>query len=97
MRKKIYIKTKILLLLFRCLDTILTQGKKEKEKYDYLLVDSLFDGKEINKIFKASAVISVHTLPHIQFPLDLIKQANKEVSNLVSILNKKFNLDFKDP
>lgn len=85
------------LLLFRCLDTILTQGKKEKEKYDYLLVDSLFDGKEINKIFKASAVISVHTLPHIQFPLDLIKQANKEVSNLVSILNKKFNLDFKDP
>ena len=81
----------------RSLYAILDLAQKDKEKYDYLLVDSLFDGKEMNKIFKASIVISVHTLQHIYYPVEFIKQANEGISKLMAPLNKKYNLNMKAP
>lgn len=84
-------------IMFRNLESILSQAAKDKKKYDYLLVDSLFDGKAINKIFKASTVISIHTLQHSYFPEDFVKQIEKKIVKLMSSLNKKYNIDLKSP
>ena len=84
-------------IIFRNLESILSQAAKDKKKYDYLLVDSLIDGKAINKIFKASTVISIHTLQHSYFPEDFVKQIEKKMVKLMSSLNKKYNIDLKSP
>jgi len=83
--------------MFRSLESILSQAEKDQEKYDYLLVDSVFDGKAMNKIFKTSAVISIHTLQQIYFPEDFIKQSNEGIVKIMGSLNKKYNIDMKDP
>jgi len=83
--------------MFRSLESILSQAEKDQEKYDYLLVDSVFDGKAMNKIFKATAVISIHTLQQIYFPEDFIKQINEGIVKIMGSLNKKYNIDMKGP
>ena len=76
-------------------DEILTDALKSEEKYDYLLIDSFFDGNEINKIFKIPTVISVYV-----FPLgEEIPYVNKYAhSRMMAIdpVNKKFNLNIRD-
>ena len=84
------------IIQIRSLDSILSQAQKDQEKYDYLLVDSLFDGKEINKLFNASVVISIHTLQLIYFPEDLKKKANEGMPKLLGPLNKKYNINMKE-
>lgn len=83
--------------MFRNIESILSQAEKDQEKYDYLIVDSFFDGKAMNKIFKASAVISIHTLQHIYYPEEFIKQCDEGILKLMASLNKKYNIDMKGP
>ena len=86
----------VCLTMVRSLDAVLTQAQKEQEKFDYLIVDSLLDGKEMNKIFKASTVISIFTCQYALLPFDFIKQFNQEILKLMIPLNKKFNLEMMD-
>ena len=81
--------------MFRALESILSQAEKHQEKYDYLLVDSLLYGKAMNKIFKASAVISIQTLLQIYYTEDFIKQSEEGLVELIGSLNKKYNIDMK--
>ena len=86
----------ICLTITRSIDAILTEASKNPEKYDYLVVDSLLDGNEMNKIFKASIVISIYTGMTAYLPPEIIKQYNQEISQLMIPVNKKFNLNMRD-
>ena len=57
------------IIQIRSLYAILDQGQKDQEKYDYLLVDSLFDGKEMNKIFMGPLLSQ-----YIHFNIFIIQQ-----------------------
>ena len=74
----------------------MTEALKNPEKYDYLVVDSLLDGNEMNKIFKASVVISIYTAMYANLPPEIINQYNQEISQLMIPVNKKFNLNMRD-
>ena len=89
------VKTLSDLIQIRSFEFILAQAQKDQGKYDYLLVDSIYDGKEINKIIKASAVISIHTLQYVYFPDDFIKQVDEGMRQLITPLNKKYNINMK--
>ena len=86
----------ICLTITRSIDAILTEALKNPEKYDYLVVDSLLDGNEMNKIFKASVVISIYTAMYANLPPEIINQYNQEISQLMIPVNKKFNLNMRD-
>ena len=47
-------------IVYKAYEQILSEGIKSNEKYDYLIVDRFFDGRELNKIFKANTVISAY-------------------------------------
>ena len=76
-------------------DEILSKFLECKEKYDFLLYDSFFDGKEINKIFKIPTIISVHI-----FPVGEITPFVKDGFNHRMIpfhnINKKYNLNIRE-
>lgn len=84
------------LTITRSIDAILTEAVKNPQKYDYLVVDSLLDGNEMNKIFKAKVVISIYTAMIAYLPPEMIKQYNQEISQLMIPVNKKFNLNMRD-
>jgi hypothetical protein len=76
-------------------DFILESGLKSEEKYDYLLYDSFFDGKEINKYFKISSIIAIYCFPigeMTEFSKSLIEGRSRP---LIPI-NKKYNLNLRD-
>lgn len=76
-------------------DLILESGLKSKEKYDYLLYDSFFDGNEINKIFKIPNIIAVYCFP-IGEMTEFIKVTFENRSRPLIPINKKYNLNLKD-
>ena len=76
-------------------DCILESGLKSEEKYDYLLYDSFFDGKEINKIFKIPSIIAVYCFP-IGEMTEFIKGTLENRLRPLIPINKKYNLNLKD-
>ena len=80
----------------RSLDAILTEALKNPEKYDYLVVDSLLDGNEINKIIKAPVVVAIYTGMTAPLPPEILKAYNHEISKQMIPVNKKFNLNMRD-
>ena len=84
------------LTMTRSLDAILTEALKNPEKYDYLVVDSLLDGNEMNKIFKAPVVVAIYTGMTAPLPPEILKAYNHEISQQMIPVNKKFNLNMRD-
>ena len=82
-------------ILSKSLDLILEIGLKSEEKYDYLLYDSLFDGKEMNKIFKIPKIIAVYIFPVGEMS-EFIKGTIGLRTKALIPLNKKYNLNLKD-
>ena len=82
-------------ILCQSYDAILSQAIKSEEKYDYLIVDSLLDSYELNKIFKIPILISYHTFQYAEFPPNLKETANYRMKALIPI-NKKYNINIKD-
>lgn len=80
----------------RSLDAILIVALKNPEKYDYLVVDSLLDGNEINKIIKAPVVVAIYTGMTAPLPPEILKAYNHEISKQMIPVNKKFNLNMRD-
>ena len=87
-------------LMKKAYEQILSEGIKSKEKYDYLIVDRFFDGRELNKIFKANTVITTYTCvfiskdsPKADINKDIFIQ---ERINFFKPLNAKYNLDIRD-
>ena len=76
-------------------DAILTDAVKSEDKYDYLLVDSFFDGNEINKIFKIPIVISVYIFP-LGEETPFVKDFEERRLKPIIPVNKKFNLNIRD-
>ena len=76
-------------------DAILTDAVKSEDKYDYLLVDSFFDGNEINKIFKIPTVISVYIFP-LGEETPFVKEFEERRLKPIIPVNKKFNLNIRD-
>ena len=76
-------------------DAILTDAVKSEDKYDYLLVDSFFDGNEINKIFKIPTVISVYIFP-LGKEAPFVKELEEKRLIPIIPVNKKFNLNIRD-
>ena len=76
-------------------DTVLNEALKSEEKYDFFLVDSFFDGTEMNKIFKIPTVISLYSYPlEEKTPfIELTKQKRMQSFNGI---NKKYNLNIRD-
>jgi len=79
----------------KCCDIILERGLKSEEKYDYLLYDSFFDGKEINKIFKIPNIIAVYCFP-IGEMTEFFKGSIENRSRSLIPINKKYNLNLRD-
>ena len=76
-------------------DAILTDAVKSEDKYDYLLIDSFFDGNEINKIFKIPTVISVYIFP-LGEETPFVKEFEERRLKPIIPVNKKFNLNIRD-
>jgi MGT family glycosyltransferase len=76
-------------------DAILTDAVKSEDKYDYLLVDSFFDGNEINKIFKIPTVISVYIFP-LGEETPFVEEFEERRLKPIIPVNKKFNLNIRD-
>ena len=76
-------------------DAILTDAVKSEDKYDYLLIDSFFDGNEINKIFKIPTVISVYIFP-LGEETPFVKDFEERRLKPIIPVNKKFNLNIRD-
>ena len=76
-------------------DAIITDALKSEDKYDYLLIDSFFDGSELNKIFKIPTIISVYIFPLGEETPYVKKFEQKRLEPIIP-LNKKFNLNIRD-
>ena len=76
-------------------DAILTDAVKSEEKYDYLLIDSFFDGNEINKIFKIPTIISAYVFPCGEV-IPYVKQFAEARMISIKSVNQKFNLNIRD-
>ena len=83
------------LTISKAYDFILNDTLKSEEKYDFLLVDSFFDGTEMNKIFKIPTIISLYSYPieEISPFIELTKQKRMQSFNSI---NKKYNLNIRD-
>ena len=87
-------------IVYKAYEQILSEGIKSNEKYDYLIVDRFFDGRELNKIFKANTVITTYTCvfiskdsPKADINKDIYIQ---ERIDFFKPLNAKYNLDIRD-
>ena len=76
-------------------DAIITDALKSEDKYDYLLIDSFFDGSELNKIFKIPTIISVYIFPLGEETPYVKKFEQKRLEPIIPV-NKKFNLNIRD-
>ena len=76
-------------------DAILSDVIKSNEKYDYLLIDSFFDGNEINKLFKIPIVISVYVFP-LGEETPYVNHGEKNRFSSIKPVNQKFNLIIRD-
>jgi MGT family glycosyltransferase len=76
-------------------DSIITDASKSEDKYDYLLLDSFFDGNEINKIFKIPTIISVYSLS-LGKETPFVKEFEQKRLAAIIPVNKKFNLNIRD-
>ena len=85
---------KHILILCQSYDAILNQAIKSEDKYDYLIVDSLLDGYELNKIFKIPILISWHTFQYAEICSNLKKTLNRRMRVLTPI-NKKYNINIR--
>ena len=75
-------------------ELFLSMSDKFKGKYDFLIVDSFFDGYEINKLYKIPKVI---TLFNGFSDLDNVTKEYFMKNNLelFTVLNKKYNLELR--
>ena len=75
-------------------ELFLSMSDKFKGKYDYLIIDSFFDGFEINKLYKIPKVI---TLFNCFSNLDPVAKEICMKTNLETFiaLNKKYNLELR--
>ena len=89
---------KVALLNFhftKCIEEILSLAVKSEQKYDYLLYDSLFDGNEINKIFKIPKIVAIYVFPVGEMSPFMKNTVDKRMLALIPI-NKKYNLNLRD-
>ena len=82
-------------LFAKAYDEIISKFLESKEEYDFLLYDSFFDGKEINKIFKIPNIISVHVFPVGEIPPS-VKENYSNRMKPYNFINKKYNLNLTD-
>ena len=87
-------------LMYKAYEQILSEGIKSNEKYDFLIVDRFFDGRELNKIFKANTVITIFTCVFVS--KDSPKSGiNEDIYIQQRIdcfkpLDEKYNLNIRD-
>ena len=74
---------------------IIDDGLKSEEKYDILIVDSFYDGDELNKIFKTSKVISFYSHPLGEKSPFLEITRQKRTEPFIPI-NNKYNLNIRE-
>ena len=74
---------------------IINDGLKSQEKYDFLIVNPLYDGVELNKIFKADDVISLYTNPIGEKSPFIEITSQKRMESFVPI-NNKYNINIRD-
>ena len=58
-------------------DSIIAESMKSKEKYDYLILDSFFDWKELNKFLKIPKIISTYVFPLCKQPPSIQNDSEK--------------------
>ena len=75
-------------------DVILTDLIKSEKKYDYLLVDSFYDGIEIGNFLKIPKVINICTFIIYKQPF-YTKNKEKRMFEINKV-NKKFNINIQD-
>ena len=83
------------LKISRFYEGIINDALKSEEKYDFLLVDSFFDGNELNKIIKSPTVISLYFVPIGEKSPFIELARQKRMESLIPI-NKKYNLNIRD-
>lgn len=83
------------LTISRAYDLILNDALKSEEKYDFFLVDSFFDGTEMNKIFKIPTVISLYSYP-LEEKSPFIELTKIKRMQSFNNINKKYNLNIRD-
>lgn len=83
------------LTLCKSYEPIINDGLKSEEKYDFLIVDSFYDGNELNKIFKAPTVIALYNSP-IGDKSPFIELSQRKRMEPFNEVNKKFNLNIRD-
>lgn len=88
-------KASLSLTFTRAYIAILSDALKSEEKYDYLLVDSYFDGVEMNKIFKIPTVISLYSSP-IEIKTPFIELTKQKRMRFLNQINEKFNINIRD-
>ena len=75
---------------------ILSEAIKDEEKKDFLVVDRFFDGRELNKIFKAETVIITYTCILTSYKSEYHKKYAKIRTEFFEPINKRFNLKIRD-
>jgi MGT family glycosyltransferase len=83
------------LTISKSYDSILNDALNSEEKYDFFLVDSFFDGTEMNKIFKIPTVISLYSYP-LEEKTPFIELTKQKRMLLFNNINKKYNLNIRD-
>ncbi len=83
-----------ILTIAKTYEEILSQATKLEEKYDYLIVDSILDGYEMNKVFKIPNLISLYTFPIVEVPTT--KKGKEKRMKAFDLINEKYNINIKD-
>ena len=88
-------KIMVTLRISKCYVEIIKDGLKSEEKYDFLIVDSFFDGIELNKIFKIPNVISLYSCPLGEKSPFIQITSQKRTEPFIPI-NQQYNLNLRD-
>ena len=75
---------------------ILSEAVKENEKEDILVVDRFFDGRELNKIFKAEKTIIIYTCILTSYKFENVNKFVKQRIEIFEPINKRFNVQIRD-
>ena len=88
-------RAKLSIIMKNAYDFILRDSIKAKEKYDYLLFDSFFDGTEMNKIFNIPTVVSLYSSP-LEEKTPFIEITRENRMRFLNEINKKYNINIRD-
>ena len=75
---------------------ILSEAVKEKEKEDILVVDRFFDGRELNKIFRAEKTIIIYTCILTSYKSENVNKFVNQRIDIFEPINKRFNVQIRD-